>query len=62
MTVKIDGYGNLTASKALLNYLSLVLQDHADYEREQGKIATAEKSESMSDKIYEELKATGYYN
>lgn len=62
MTVKIEGYGNLTAPKALLNYLSLVLQDHADYKREEGKIAYAEKSENMSDKIYEELKATGYYN
>lgn len=72
MTVNIKGYGKITASKAVLNNICILFNDSAklawiEAEQQEGEMVDiynryGRYQKERSNAIYEELKATGYYD
>lgn len=65
MTIKINLYGkeqNITASKAVLNFLSSALSNAGDEQLRRGHDALAARYDNVSDAIYDALKNAGYYD
>lgn len=54
--------GNVTMTKAGFNELSLILSYASDHEQSKGHTCIAESCRNDADKIYDELKALGYYD
>lgn len=61
MKVEIKGHGELTGNFDVMNYISLALIKAAEMYRVQGAEALAEQAAEISDEIYDQLKANGYY-
>ena len=61
MNIEIKGHGTLTGNKDVMNYISLALFKAAEMYRVQGAEALAEQAAEISDEIYDQLKANGYY-
>ena len=61
MTVNIKGLGKITATKEVLNWLSITLQE-ASYSFERQKNGFAKTCEEQANEIFVELDKTGYYD
>lgn len=61
MTVDIKGIGKITASKRLLNELSISLWVASEAEESKGHHDIAKRNEKISDSILLALKEDGYY-
>ena len=61
MTVNIKGLGKITASKEVLNYLSLIMGEGADNYHEKGRYQLSADAQSYSDAIYCALAKENYY-
>lgn len=62
MTVTLRSGEKITASKAVLNHLSIVLVDAAELYKRIEHHASAELARQDSNDIYKALKETGYYD
>mgnify|MGYP004538031459 CR=1 FL=1 len=62
MTVNIEGLGKITASKYVLNALSLTFSNSATYYMKRDMFALSEQEENRRDAIYTELLKVGYYD
>lgn len=61
MKVEIKCHGELAGNFDVMNYISLALIKAAEMYRVQGAEALAEQAAGISDEIYDQLKANGYY-
>ena len=62
MTVNIEGLGKITASKDVLNELTLAFSNSATYYMKGNKFALSEQEDNRRDAIYTELLKVGYYD
>ena len=62
MTVNIEGLGKITASKYVLNALSIAFSNSATYYMKGNKFSLSEQEENRRDAIYTELLKVGYYD
>lgn len=62
MTINIDSFGKITASKDTLNALSLVFIQAEESESNKGHNACAKLYRNIANKIYDKLDETGYYD
>ena len=60
-TIIIDGE-KVTASAAMLNRISIWIQESADADDRRGYHATAEASKELGKSIYDQLDALGFYD
>lgn len=60
-TIVIDGE-KVTASAAMLNRISLWMQESADADDRRGCHATAKASRELGESIYYQLEAMGFYD
>lgn len=61
MKVEIKGHGVLTGNSDVMNFISLALFKAAEMYKSQGADALAEEAAELSDEIYDQLEANGYY-
>lgn len=61
MTVNTNR-GKITATEEVLNYISLIALNAADFYKERGFISMAEESAEFSLEIYDALKLSGIYD
>lgn len=61
MTVDTN-IGKITASKEVLNKLSIVLSDSATYLSDRHFYARSQESQTAADEIFKALGDVGYYN
>lgn len=62
MTVNIEGLGKITASKDVLNIISLAFAHESNYYITKGYEASEEISEQYANDIHNLLAKTGYYD
>lgn len=62
MTVNIEGLGKITASKELLNEISLAFAHERNYYILKGYESLEERSEQRADDIYNSLAKIGFYD
>lgn len=60
-TIIVDGE-KVTASAAMLNRISLWMQESADADEKRGCHATAQASRELGKSIYYQLEAMGFYD
>ena len=61
MTVKTE-IGNITATKDVLNEISLAFGRSEEVHKRRGHLALADRDDNISFAIYRALAETGYYN
>lgn len=54
--------GKITASKDVLNYLSIICTQAEEYNKSRGYNASAEECKEVSYDLYNVLKEVGFYN
>lgn len=62
MTINIEGFGKITASKKVLNEISLLALDASKYRRNKGQDSIANNWSDISDFIYDTLLKAKYYD
>ena len=61
MTINTE-VGKITASKEVLNYLSLVISEASKYYESKGSFALEKKARGVASEIFDALDDTGYYD
>lgn len=61
MTVNIEGLGEITASKEVLNQIALAFSSACELERSKNRDALANKNYTVFISLYDSLDDTGYY-
>ena len=61
MTIRFEGR-RITASKEMLNYISILAMEAADKFEKEGADALANEARELSNLIYEELSKSGLYD
>ena len=62
MTVIVEGLGKITASKEVLNAISLAFTHEKKYYEASGRVWVASQSSVRADSIYDALSKVGYYD
>ena len=62
MTINIEGFGKITASKEVLNRISILALDASRYRRNKGNEHIADYDYDISDDIYNALLKVKYYD
>ena len=61
MTVNIEGLGRITASKDVLNYISIAMSEASYHFELKGLSALQKEAKEYANAIYNELDSKGYY-
>ena len=62
MTVNVEGLGKITASKEVLNAISVAFMHQRNYYNDAGRKWCAGQAELRSHSIYDALVKVGYYD
>ena len=61
MTIEIEGFGKITASKEVLNSLSRMADNSYEYYLAKGYSGLSAESDRVANTIYNELKKVNFY-